>query len=118
MPVRELPRSRRRVVIAGAGVAGLEALLAVRAHLGGTVDVELLGPAESFTYRPLAVGEPFERTEAQHFALSRIAQDHEARYRRDAVQSLKGTRPEGYPARRREWAARARGGPSTRPTTP
>ena len=48
-----------RVVIAGGGVAGLEAMLAIRDLGGDLVDVELLSPEHHFWYRPLSVAEPF-----------------------------------------------------------
>jgi sulfide:quinone oxidoreductase len=50
---------RLRVVIAGGGVAALEAAFALDALAGERVDVELLSPAEIFTYRPLSVLAPF-----------------------------------------------------------
>ena len=48
-----------RVVIAGGGVAALEALLALRRLAEGRVSVELLSAETHFWYRPLAVAEPF-----------------------------------------------------------
>ena len=45
------------VLIAGAGVAGLEAALALQALAEGQVSVELLAPEADFVYRPLA-GDP------------------------------------------------------------
>ena len=50
-----------RVVAAGAGVAGLELALALRALAEDLVSVELIAPEREFTYRPLAVAEPFRR---------------------------------------------------------
>lgn len=47
------------VVIAGGGVAGLEALLALSVLAKGLVDVELVSPTDEFVYRPLLVAEPF-----------------------------------------------------------
>ena len=47
------------MLIAGAGVAGLEAALALRALAEGELSVELLAPEAEFVYRPLAVTEPF-----------------------------------------------------------
>ena len=47
-----------RVVIAGGGVAALEAALALRALAEDRVSVELLAPETQFWYRPLAVTEP------------------------------------------------------------
>jgi sulfide:quinone oxidoreductase len=48
-----------RVVIAGGGIAGLEALLAVRALAGDRVDLTLLSARPDFIYRPMAVAAPF-----------------------------------------------------------
>ena len=60
MPTATGPRrSALRVLIAGAGVAGLEALLALRRLAEERVQIELLAAETQFWYRPLAVGEPF-----------------------------------------------------------
>jgi sulfide:quinone oxidoreductase len=50
---------RQRVLIAGGGVAAVEAMLALRELAGDRVAVELHAPRRDFVYRPLAVGEPF-----------------------------------------------------------
>ena len=47
---------RLQVLIAGAGVAGLEAAFALRELAGDRVSVTLLAPNSDFIYRPLAVG--------------------------------------------------------------
>lgn len=52
-------RDPLRVLIAGGGVAALEAALALRSLAGKLVAVELLAPEPRFWYRPLAVAEPF-----------------------------------------------------------
>src|SRR5918995_2836208 len=52
-------RGPMHVVIAGGGVAGLEALLALSTLADGLVDVELVSPSDEFVYRPLLVAEPF-----------------------------------------------------------
>jgi sulfide:quinone oxidoreductase len=64
---------RTSVLIAGGGVAALEAALALRALAPGRVDVELLAPEPYFWYRPLAVAEPFGLGEARHFDLGDLA---------------------------------------------
>jgi hypothetical protein len=51
--------ARLRVVVAGAGVAGLETLMALRALAGARVELTLIAPQDEFVYRPLAVEEPF-----------------------------------------------------------
>lgn len=47
------------VIVAGAGVAGLEGVLALRDLAGERLRIELLAPTRQFVYRPLAVREPF-----------------------------------------------------------
>ena len=48
-----------QVVIAGAGVAGLETLLALRALAGPRVTTTVLAPNPTFSIRAAAVGTPF-----------------------------------------------------------
>jgi sulfide:quinone oxidoreductase len=62
-----------RVVIAGGGVAALEAALALRALAEDRVIVELLAPEPQFWYRPLAVAEPFDLGEVRRFELAELA---------------------------------------------
>ena len=63
------------VLIAGGGVAGLEALLALNATAGDRVRLTLISPAADFSYRPLAVAEPFSLGHAYSVPLSRFAGD-------------------------------------------
>src|SRR3954452_1874819 len=63
------------VVIAGGGVAGLEALLGLHAMAGDRVRLTLAAPDAEFTYRPLAVAEPFALGHAYRVPLSRFAED-------------------------------------------
>src|SRR5215216_626316 len=67
------------VLVAGGGVAGLEACLALRDLAGERVECTLLTPEEEFVYRPMAVAEPFARGRAQRQRLDRIAEDVGAR---------------------------------------
>src|SRR6266496_5314600 len=62
-----------RVLIAGGGVAALEAALALRALAEDRVSVELFAPEPQFWYRPLAVAEPFDLGEARQFDLRELA---------------------------------------------
>jgi sulfide:quinone oxidoreductase len=64
------------VVIAGGGVAGLEALLGLDAIAGDSVALTLIAPDPDFSYRPMAVAEPFALGRAHRVPLSRFA--HEA----------------------------------------
>jgi len=63
-----------RVLIAGGGVAALEATLALRALAGDRVEIELLAPDVNFVYRPLSVAEPFEQGQAWSFPLARLVE--------------------------------------------
>jgi sulfide:quinone oxidoreductase len=69
-----------RVLIAGGGVAALEAALALRELAADLVDVELIGPEPRFWYRPVAVAEPFGLGETRHFDLAELAAAAGARY--------------------------------------
>jgi sulfide:quinone oxidoreductase len=64
-----------RVVIAGGGVAALEALLGLRALAGGLVNVTLLSPAREFVYRPVTVAEAFDRAQARVYDVAEILAD-------------------------------------------
>ena len=66
---------RLRVLIAGGGVAGLEALLALRDLAADRVDITVLAPEREFVYRPMSVGEPFARGRAERRALDVIVDD-------------------------------------------
>jgi sulfide:quinone oxidoreductase len=67
-----------KVMIAGGGVAALEAMIALRHLAEERVQIELVTPEPAFTYRPLAVAEPFGLGEARRYDLVRIAADHDA----------------------------------------
>jgi sulfide:quinone oxidoreductase len=72
------------VVIAGGGVAGLEALLALRDHAGDAIRLTLLAPNPDFVYRPMTVREPFGYAAARSYPLEKIARDLGADLVRDA----------------------------------
>ena len=82
MTKTSLPRTYGglRVLIAGGGVAGLEAMLALRELAGDLVDIELLAPEPAFWYKPLAVAEPFDAGQARHFELAGIAEAADAAF--------------------------------------
>ena len=63
------------VLIAGGGVAALEAMIALRALAGERIDITLLAPDSAFRYRPLAVAEPFTIAHADCVPLSDVADD-------------------------------------------
>ena len=49
----------QRVLIAGSGVAAVEAVLALRHLAGNGFDIELLAPSHALEHRPASVGTPF-----------------------------------------------------------
>jgi sulfide:quinone oxidoreductase len=76
------------VLIAGGGVAALEATLALRSLAEERVDVELLAPEAEFTYRPLAVAEPFRAGEPHRFPLEGLAREAGGELRRGTLASV------------------------------
>ena len=62
------------VLIAGAGVAALEAALALKTLAEERVDIELVAPDVDFRYRPMSVAAPFGKGEARTFPLSRLVE--------------------------------------------
>jgi sulfide:quinone oxidoreductase len=64
-----------KVLVAGGGVAALEAVLALRAQAGGRVALTMLAPNEHFVYQPLSVGDPFALGSATRYPLARVARD-------------------------------------------
>ncbi len=65
-------RDRLHVVIAGGGVAAVEALLALRDLAPHRVEITLLSPELEFLYRPVTVAEAFDRGEARAYSLADI----------------------------------------------
>jgi sulfide:quinone oxidoreductase len=76
------------VVVAGGGVAGLEALLALSALADDLVDVELLSPTDEFVYRPLLVAEPFGKADVLTIGLEEVVREAGARHIKDSLVSV------------------------------
>jgi sulfide:quinone oxidoreductase len=79
-----------RVLIAGGGVAGLEALLALRDLAGDRVELTLLSSEAEFVYRPMAVAEPFGRGRADRHLLADIVADLDAELIRGELAEVDG----------------------------
>jgi sulfide:quinone oxidoreductase len=77
-----------RVVIVGGGVAGLEALLALRDLAGDRADVTLVAPEADFLYKPLLVEEPFDLGPAEQHALAPVAEELGARFQQVALRHV------------------------------
>jgi sulfide:quinone oxidoreductase len=65
-------RTRPQVVIAGGGIAALEAVLALDEIAGEELDVTVLSPDARFHYAPLAVAEPFHGGHAYRLDLAAL----------------------------------------------
>jgi sulfide:quinone oxidoreductase len=79
---------RYRVLIAGGGVAALEAMVALRDLAAERVEIDLLAPDRDFFYRPLAVAEPFDQGQALRFDLAALAAGCGARHRLGSLISV------------------------------
>ncbi len=78
-----------RVVIVGAGIAGVEGLLRLRRLAGEAVTVTLLSPEEHLVYRPSRVLEPFAHGQPPtRYPVARIAADANTRWVRDSLSWL------------------------------
>ena len=69
---------RPQVVIAGGGVAAIEALLALRHLVGEQVAIALLAPEPRFVHRPSSVAEPFGLGGPASLDLEALARDQGA----------------------------------------
>lgn len=88
--LQETERDRDRtdrfeVLIAGAGVAGLEAAFALREFAGDRVGLKIIAPTDEFVYRPMSVAEPFTSGWAQHYPLSKLVQAADAELVQEAL---------------------------------
>ncbi len=78
-----------QVVIAGGGVAALEAVLAIRALEPRPIPIELLSPSREFRLQALSVAEPFGG-EARALDLEEFCAEHDVDYRAEAVAEVWG----------------------------
>jgi sulfide:quinone oxidoreductase len=83
---------RQRVLIAGAGIAGIEAALALRDLAGDRVDVELCDPRDEFSFRPFAVGEPYGSARIFRYDMERLAEGCDASFRCESIVSVDAER--------------------------
>ena len=65
---------RKRILIAGGGVAALEAALTLHELAPELVDVQLIAPEPRFWYRPMSVAEPFGLGKSLSFDLADLAE--------------------------------------------
>lgn len=76
------------VLIAGGGVAGLEAALALRELAGDRVTTTVLTPEETFEVKALSVREPFALPRAHRHSLADVARDVGFELRRGTLASV------------------------------
>jgi len=76
-----------RVLVLGGGIAALETVLALRAHAGMRVEIELIAPAAELRYPPLDVVEPFGLAPPR-LSLARALAPLGVRHRLDAVDDV------------------------------
>jgi sulfide:quinone oxidoreductase len=69
-----MERNANPVLIAGGGIAALEAALAVRELGDGVARITMIAPEDEFVYRPLLVREPFSPQPADRRSLRGIAE--------------------------------------------
>jgi sulfide:quinone oxidoreductase len=74
-----------RVIIVGGGVAGLEALLALRALAGDRLDISVVAPELKFINQSMCVEQPFKPQRVRGIRLARVAAEFHARWYRDEV---------------------------------
>jgi sulfide:quinone oxidoreductase len=79
---------RPLVLIAGGGVAALEAALALRELAGERLAVELCAPRGDFVYRPFAVGEPYGTASILRYDLEALAARIGVSFRLDGIFSV------------------------------
>jgi sulfide:quinone oxidoreductase len=88
MPPESQTTERLKVIIAGGGVAGLEAAFALHELAGDRVAVTVVSPSGEFIYRPLSIGEPFTSSSAERYPLGPLASAAGAQLVHDRLASV------------------------------
>jgi sulfide:quinone oxidoreductase len=79
---------RAEVLIAGGGIAGLEAMMALRDLAGDRARIALAAPDPDFVYKPLIIEEPFSSQPAEQHALAPIAAEFEAEFVQQGIATV------------------------------
>jgi sulfide:quinone oxidoreductase len=72
------PRTAHRVLIVGGGLAGLEAMMALRELAGDRLSITLLSPGDEFLFSSLSVQDAFAGSAPRHYHLPDICAEHGA----------------------------------------
>jgi sulfide:quinone oxidoreductase len=96
MSTTQREAGRFEALVAGGGVAGLEAAFALRELAGDRVHVTVLAPESEFVYRPNAVKEPFTLGYAHRYPLGALAAEAGAALVQDALVRVDGERRLAY----------------------
>lgn len=83
---------RKRVLVAGAGIAGIESALALRELAGDLVEVELCDPRREFSFRPFAIGEPYGAARIFRYEMEALAARCGASFHADEIVSVEPER--------------------------
>lgn len=79
-----------RVLIAGGGVAALEAAVALHELAGDRAEVAMYSPREDFVYRPFAVAEPYGASRPMRYGLAELAERCGAGFHSATIGSVDG----------------------------
>lgn len=80
--------TKAKVLIAGGGVAALEAAVALRELAGDRAEVAVYSPREDFVYRPFAVAAPYGAARPMRYAWSALAERCGATFSLAAIASV------------------------------
>src|SRR5215212_1790685 len=79
---------QQQVVIAGGGIAGLEALIALHDLAGDRIAPVLIAPEPDFTSKPFTVEEPFSFKPAERRQLAPIAEEFRGAYMQQGLTAI------------------------------
>jgi sulfide:quinone oxidoreductase len=82
----------QRVLIAGAGIAGVEAALALHDLAGDRIEVGLHDPRREFVFKPFAVGEPYGAARVFHCDLRQLAERCGASFHPEGIVAVDAVR--------------------------
>ncbi len=79
---------KQRVLIAGGGVAGIEAALALQDLAAGRVAVDIYDPLPEFVFKPFAIGEPYGASRSFRYRTRRLCERSGASFHAGSIASV------------------------------